>query len=175
MARKSMKSRVPADVWAAIEAMRKGDDESHTTWLGSGEQGAVFAVDGNEDWVIKRWHDPSDKDYPGWRYSGDDWRAKDLAKDIARGLIEDVHLPRIIYARGRYVVMERLHDTVDWKTCDRLWNAHDFPARSLSKKWRPLRRAMRKLERNGYRVNDIVTDNVMVRKDGTIVLNDVAA
>lgn len=175
MARKSMKSKVPADVWAAIEAMRKGDG-SRTTWLGQGGQGAVFAVDGNDEWVIKRWHKAGEKLYSGWTHHwSNGWQAKDLARDIARGLIEDEHLPRIIYARGRYVVMERLHDTVDWPIVDKLLAARRNPARSLSKKWRPLRRAMRKLARNGYEVNDIIGDNVMTRKDGTIVLNDVVA
>lgn len=175
MARKSMKSRVPADVWAAIEAMRAGDDKSHTTWLGAGGQGSVFAVKGNDEWVIKRWHNPREKVDGRTRYWSAGWKAKELARDIARGLIKDAHLPRIIYARGRYVVMERLADTVDWETADRLLIARDVPARFLSKKWRPMRRAMRKLELNGYDVNDIVGDNVMTRKDGTIVLNDVVA
>ncbi len=175
MARKSMKSKVPADVWAAIEAMRKGD-LSGVEWLGSGGQGSVFAVNSNDSWVIKRWHVPNAKDGGGYtRYWSDSWKAKDLARDIARGLIEDVHLPRIIYAVGRYVVMERLADEVDFATVEGLWAARDNPARSLSKKWRALRRAMRKLERNGYHVNDIMTENVMTRKDGTIVLTDVVA
>lgn len=173
MARKSMKSRVPADVWSAMTALRQGD-VSNVEMMGSGGQGEVFAVRGNEEWVIKRWYSVRDEDNCGWA-SACGWRAKDLAKAIAHGRLADKHLPNIIYAVGRYVVMERLAEEVAPAIADTLYMVQDTPARYLSRGWRPLRRAMRKLERAGYAVNDIVADNVMHRKDGTIVLNDVVA
>lgn len=178
MARKSMKSRVPADVWAALTELRAGNQD-HVHYIGHGAQGEVFGVDSNEDWVIKRWRTtPSVATYLRTYSKGywKRWKAKHVAKDIAKGILSSPHLPKVIYATNRYVIMERLEDLADWDDdLLEVWEARDKPYKALPKHLHPVRRALKRLKSRGYEVNDVRETNVMQRKDGTIVLNDVVA
>lgn len=175
MARKSMKSRVPADVWKALDSMKLGGYDL-VTQIGHGAQGRVYAVDAAPEWVIKEWKKQAEiaaywyTHAAGWKY----WRAKQVAKDIAKGILYGPHMPRIVYASNRFVVSEYLEESYEGDDFA-VMEARGRPQRQLDKELHSLRRAIRRMTQAGYCVDDVRECNIMRRADGTIVLNDVVA
>lgn len=137
---------------AAAVAESTGSPPQGWRRIGEGTQGIVYAKGA---WVIKVFG------------SGGKWRDIDAPLDLLRriwtGKIKPDNLPKVGYVSGRVAVMRKLAH-MDGEKFDRWW-------------WGPaghkgLHNAIQRLEDEGFDVNDVSIDNVMLYR-GKPILNDV--